>query len=93
VADGTGAAWYRRDPRLFRALGRRGLILHLRLRRRWPRLAAQYRAAAAELTSPQRWRETFASAGQAAQELPGRAAQEPPGRAAGELPGSTPGGE
>jgi galactofuranosylgalactofuranosylrhamnosyl-N-acetylglucosaminyl-diphospho-decaprenol beta-1,5/1,6-galactofuranosyltransferase len=71
VADGTSAAWYRRDPRLFRVLGRRGLILHARLRRRWPRLAAQYRAAAAELTSPARWRETFAAATQVASEWPG----------------------
>jgi galactofuranosylgalactofuranosylrhamnosyl-N-acetylglucosaminyl-diphospho-decaprenol beta-1,5/1,6-galactofuranosyltransferase len=61
VPDGTSAAWYQRDPRLFRSLGRRSLVLHLRLRRRWPRLAAEYRAAAAELTSPRRWRETFAA--------------------------------
>lgn len=58
-AEGTTAAWYRRDRRLFRSLGWRSVVLHARLRRRWPRLAADYRAAAAELTSPQRWRETF----------------------------------
>jgi galactofuranosylgalactofuranosylrhamnosyl-N-acetylglucosaminyl-diphospho-decaprenol beta-1,5/1,6-galactofuranosyltransferase len=61
TADGTSAAWYRRDPRLFRSLGVRSIVLHARLRRRWPRLAAEYRAAAADLTSPQRWRETFAA--------------------------------
>jgi galactofuranosylgalactofuranosylrhamnosyl-N-acetylglucosaminyl-diphospho-decaprenol beta-1,5/1,6-galactofuranosyltransferase len=61
TADGTSAAWYKRDPRLFRSLGLRSVILHRRLRRRWPRLAAEYRAAAAELTSPERWRETFAA--------------------------------
>jgi galactofuranosylgalactofuranosylrhamnosyl-N-acetylglucosaminyl-diphospho-decaprenol beta-1,5/1,6-galactofuranosyltransferase len=61
TADGTSAAWYKRDPRLFRSIGWRSLILHRRLRRRWPRLAAEYRAAAAELTSPERWRETFAA--------------------------------
>jgi galactofuranosylgalactofuranosylrhamnosyl-N-acetylglucosaminyl-diphospho-decaprenol beta-1,5/1,6-galactofuranosyltransferase len=61
TADGTSAAWYKRDPRLFRSIGWRSLILHRRLRRRWPRLAAEYRAAAAEFTSPERWRETFAA--------------------------------
>jgi galactofuranosylgalactofuranosylrhamnosyl-N-acetylglucosaminyl-diphospho-decaprenol beta-1,5/1,6-galactofuranosyltransferase len=35
------------------------VILHARLRRQWPRLAADYRAAAADFTSPARWRETF----------------------------------
>jgi galactofuranosylgalactofuranosylrhamnosyl-N-acetylglucosaminyl-diphospho-decaprenol beta-1,5/1,6-galactofuranosyltransferase len=60
-AEGTSAAWYRRDPRLFRSLGRRSLAAHRRLRRRWARLAAQYRAAAADFNSPERWRETFAA--------------------------------
>jgi galactofuranosylgalactofuranosylrhamnosyl-N-acetylglucosaminyl-diphospho-decaprenol beta-1,5/1,6-galactofuranosyltransferase len=59
AADGTTAAWYRRDRKLFRSLGWRTLILHARLRRQWPRLAADYRAAAADFTSPARWRETF----------------------------------
>jgi galactofuranosylgalactofuranosylrhamnosyl-N-acetylglucosaminyl-diphospho-decaprenol beta-1,5/1,6-galactofuranosyltransferase len=61
AADGTSASWYRRDRSLFRSLGWRSVILHARLRRRWPRLAAGYRAAAAEFTSPERWRETFAA--------------------------------
>jgi len=61
TADGTSAAWYKRDPRLFRSIGWRSLVLHRRLRRRWPRLAAEYRAAAADFTSPERWRETFAA--------------------------------
>jgi galactofuranosylgalactofuranosylrhamnosyl-N-acetylglucosaminyl-diphospho-decaprenol beta-1,5/1,6-galactofuranosyltransferase len=61
AAEGTSAAWYKRDRRLFRSLGRRSLVLHRRLRRQWPRLAAQYRAAAADLNSPERWRETFAA--------------------------------
>ncbi len=60
TADNTAAAWYKRDPRLFRSLGLRSIALHRRLRRRWPRLAAEYRAAAADFTSPERWRETFA---------------------------------
>jgi galactofuranosylgalactofuranosylrhamnosyl-N-acetylglucosaminyl-diphospho-decaprenol beta-1,5/1,6-galactofuranosyltransferase len=59
AADGTSVAWYQRDPKLFRSLGWRSVILHARLRRRWPRLAADYRAAAADFTSPARWRATF----------------------------------
>jgi len=61
TADNTTAAWYQRDPRLFRSLGLRSIVLHRRLRRRWPKLAAEYRAAAADFTSPERWRETFAA--------------------------------
>jgi galactofuranosylgalactofuranosylrhamnosyl-N-acetylglucosaminyl-diphospho-decaprenol beta-1,5/1,6-galactofuranosyltransferase len=67
-ADGTSAAWYRRDPKLFRSLGWRSLVLHRRLRRRWARLAAEYRAAAPEFNSPEQWRETFAAS---VGELPG----------------------
>jgi galactofuranosylgalactofuranosylrhamnosyl-N-acetylglucosaminyl-diphospho-decaprenol beta-1,5/1,6-galactofuranosyltransferase len=59
AADGTSAAWYQRDPKLFRSLGWRSVVLHARLRRHWPRLAAEYRAAASDFTSPARWRETF----------------------------------
>jgi galactofuranosylgalactofuranosylrhamnosyl-N-acetylglucosaminyl-diphospho-decaprenol beta-1,5/1,6-galactofuranosyltransferase len=61
TADGTTAAWYRRDPKLFRSLGKHSLTMHMRLRRRWPKLADEYRAAAAEFTSPERWRQTFAA--------------------------------
>jgi galactofuranosylgalactofuranosylrhamnosyl-N-acetylglucosaminyl-diphospho-decaprenol beta-1,5/1,6-galactofuranosyltransferase len=61
AADGTSAAWYKRDPRLFRSIGWRSVIMHRRLKRRWPRLAAEYRAAAGEFTSPEAWRKTFAA--------------------------------
>jgi galactofuranosylgalactofuranosylrhamnosyl-N-acetylglucosaminyl-diphospho-decaprenol beta-1,5/1,6-galactofuranosyltransferase len=61
TADGSSAAWYQRDPRLFRSLTWRSVRAHARLRRQWARLAADYRAAAPELTSPERWRETFAA--------------------------------
>ncbi|HEV2451791.1 MAG TPA: glycosyltransferase [Streptosporangiaceae bacterium] len=61
AADGTSAAWYQRDPKLFRSLGWRTVILHARLLWRWPRLAATYRAALAEFTSPATWQETFAA--------------------------------
>jgi galactofuranosylgalactofuranosylrhamnosyl-N-acetylglucosaminyl-diphospho-decaprenol beta-1,5/1,6-galactofuranosyltransferase len=58
--DGQTASWYKRDRKQFRALGWRSVVMHARLVMRWPRLAAQYRAAAAEYTSPEKWRETFA---------------------------------
>jgi galactofuranosylgalactofuranosylrhamnosyl-N-acetylglucosaminyl-diphospho-decaprenol beta-1,5/1,6-galactofuranosyltransferase len=61
TADGTSAAWYKRDPRLFRSIGWRSVIMHRRLKRQWPRLAAEYRAAAGEFTSPEAWRKTFAA--------------------------------
>jgi galactofuranosylgalactofuranosylrhamnosyl-N-acetylglucosaminyl-diphospho-decaprenol beta-1,5/1,6-galactofuranosyltransferase len=61
TADGTSAAWYQRDRKLFRSLGLRSLVLHRRLRRQWAKLAAEYRAAAPTFTSPEKWRETFAA--------------------------------
>lgn len=64
-ADGTKVSWYQRDPRRFRSLMRRSGLLHARLTREWDDLAARYRAAAADLASPQAWRETFDAAGSA----------------------------
>ena len=57
--DGASVALHQRDRALFRSLGIRTAILHFRLRRRWPRLAAQYRAAAGAFTAPQQWRQTY----------------------------------
>jgi len=59
AADGTGTAWYRRDRRRFVELVRRSTALHERLARDWPELAATYRAAMPELTSPEVWERTF----------------------------------
>ncbi|MGD0925902.1 MAG: glycosyltransferase [Streptosporangiaceae bacterium] len=61
TAEGTTAAWYQRDPKLFRSLGLRSMIAHRKLRRQWARLAAEYRSAAAGFNSPEKWRETFAA--------------------------------
>jgi galactofuranosylgalactofuranosylrhamnosyl-N-acetylglucosaminyl-diphospho-decaprenol beta-1,5/1,6-galactofuranosyltransferase len=61
-ADGSRVSWYRRDPARFRSLSRRATVLHGRLWRDWPRLAAEYREALPELTSPKTWEETFAGA-------------------------------
>jgi galactofuranosylgalactofuranosylrhamnosyl-N-acetylglucosaminyl-diphospho-decaprenol beta-1,5/1,6-galactofuranosyltransferase len=57
--DGTSAALYRRDPEYFRDMLRKTIEIHLRFRREWPRLAAEYRAALGEITSPEAWEETF----------------------------------
>jgi galactofuranosylgalactofuranosylrhamnosyl-N-acetylglucosaminyl-diphospho-decaprenol beta-1,5/1,6-galactofuranosyltransferase len=57
--DGTSAALYRRDPQKFRELVKKTAELHQRLLREWPRLAEEYRAALPDVTSPERWEETF----------------------------------
>jgi galactofuranosylgalactofuranosylrhamnosyl-N-acetylglucosaminyl-diphospho-decaprenol beta-1,5/1,6-galactofuranosyltransferase len=57
--DGTAAALYRRDPKLYRELLKRTLELHARYLREWPQLAERYRSALADITSPQAWEETF----------------------------------
>jgi galactofuranosylgalactofuranosylrhamnosyl-N-acetylglucosaminyl-diphospho-decaprenol beta-1,5/1,6-galactofuranosyltransferase len=59
AADGATAAWYQRDPELFRSMSRRTATLHARLLREWPRLAAEYRAALTEITSPEAWDQAF----------------------------------
>jgi galactofuranosylgalactofuranosylrhamnosyl-N-acetylglucosaminyl-diphospho-decaprenol beta-1,5/1,6-galactofuranosyltransferase len=64
AADGATATWYRRDPRLFRSLLRRSVVLHGQLMRDWPRLRAQYRDAAPAITSPEQWQHTFATTSQ-----------------------------
>lgn len=62
TADGTGAAWYQRDPHKFRAMLARSADLHRRLRAEWPRLAKEYQTALPEVTSPQVWEATFQAA-------------------------------
>lgn len=58
-ADGSGKNVYTRDRRRFRSMLLDSLRLHRRLRREWPRLAAQYRGASEELTSSAAWEGTF----------------------------------
>jgi galactofuranosylgalactofuranosylrhamnosyl-N-acetylglucosaminyl-diphospho-decaprenol beta-1,5/1,6-galactofuranosyltransferase len=57
--DGTSAALYKRDAKQYRDLLRRTLEIHERLRREWPRLAAEYRAELPAVASPEAWEETF----------------------------------
>ena len=58
-ADNTSAAWYKRDPELFRDLLRRSVLIHLRLTKEWPSLVRQYKKALPELVSPKLWDDTF----------------------------------
>jgi len=58
-ADGVAASWYRRDPQEFRQQTARAMALHAQLYQEWPRLAAQYREALPELSSPETWKRTF----------------------------------
>ena len=59
AADGSGKNIYTRDRRKYRRMLFDTVILHARLRRRWPELSKRYRAAMDELTSLQAWRKTF----------------------------------
>jgi galactofuranosylgalactofuranosylrhamnosyl-N-acetylglucosaminyl-diphospho-decaprenol beta-1,5/1,6-galactofuranosyltransferase len=61
-ADGSGASWHRRDRETFRALMKRSVRLHRRLSREWPQLAAEYRSAMPQFTSPETWKRTFEGA-------------------------------
>lgn len=58
--DGTSAALYQRDPERYRQQLKQTLEMHERLRREWPRLAAEYRAKLADVASPEAWERTFA---------------------------------
>jgi galactofuranosylgalactofuranosylrhamnosyl-N-acetylglucosaminyl-diphospho-decaprenol beta-1,5/1,6-galactofuranosyltransferase len=57
--DGTSAAFYQRDSAKFRELLVKTLEIHERFRREWPRLAEEYRAKLADVTSPEAWDQTF----------------------------------
>ncbi|KAA9111221.1 glycosyltransferase [Microbacterium rhizomatis] len=59
AADGSGKNIYVRDRAMYRSMLRESIALHRRLRREWPRLAAQYRRALPELTSASSWRAIF----------------------------------
>ncbi|MDQ4007256.1 MAG: glycosyltransferase [Actinomycetota bacterium] len=59
AADGSSAAWYKRDPQQFRDLLRRSLTVHLRLWREWDNLVREYQRALPELASADTWRKTF----------------------------------
>jgi len=58
-AEGTGASWYKRDPKKLKSMLAEASRLHLRLFRDWDKLAEQYRAAVPEITSLAAWKKTF----------------------------------
>ena len=58
-ADGSGVAFRRRDPKVFRDLARKAAHDWRRLSAEWPKLVEQYRAAVPELTSVESWRKIF----------------------------------
>jgi galactofuranosylgalactofuranosylrhamnosyl-N-acetylglucosaminyl-diphospho-decaprenol beta-1,5/1,6-galactofuranosyltransferase len=60
TSDGTMASWYQRDREEFQRLLARTTAVHERLLREWPKLARRYRTALPELTSVERWQDTFA---------------------------------
>lgn len=58
-AEGTGIAWYQRNPDLMKKLLVRSLRNYARLYCQWNKLAKQYRDALAQLTSFEAWEKTF----------------------------------
>ncbi|GAA1341806.1 glycosyltransferase [Arthrobacter roseus] len=58
-AEGTGASWYKRDPKKLRELLSESLRLNSEILRTWPQLSARYKAAVPEMTSIDVWKKTF----------------------------------
>jgi galactofuranosylgalactofuranosylrhamnosyl-N-acetylglucosaminyl-diphospho-decaprenol beta-1,5/1,6-galactofuranosyltransferase len=61
-SDGSGAAWYKRQPAQFREMLSRSIKLHQRLLSQWESLSDQYSRALPEFTSPEAWERTFQAA-------------------------------
>ena len=59
AADGSGKNIYTRDRAKYRRMLIDTVRLHARLRRNWPKLQAEYRAALPELVSDTAWQRTF----------------------------------
>jgi len=59
TADGSGKTVYVRDRQSFRRMLLDSIQLHRRVAKEWPRLSAQYRAAAPEFTSLAAWERSF----------------------------------
>lgn len=59
TADGSGKVRYTREPEAFRRLLRESNRLHAELKRRWPELSKEYRAALPAITSAEAWSEHF----------------------------------
>lgn len=59
AADGSGKQVYTRDRGRFRGMLLDSIRLHRRLRREWPRLSREYRAALPDLVSEEEWNASF----------------------------------
>lgn len=84
-AEGTGAAWYKRDPETVRRMLVATLRSHAALLAQWNSLSAGYREAAGRITSFAAWEETFAA-------NPAPARPEGSGTAGSDGPTRSPGG-
>jgi galactofuranosylgalactofuranosylrhamnosyl-N-acetylglucosaminyl-diphospho-decaprenol beta-1,5/1,6-galactofuranosyltransferase len=58
-AEGTGASWYQRDPRVLRRMLADSAKLHGELVARWRSLSTEYKNALHDLTSIEAWKKTF----------------------------------
>ena len=61
TADGSGASWYKRDPKRFADIMRRSFAIHRRLATQWEQLAEEYKNAVPEVTDPKAWTQTWNS--------------------------------
>ncbi|MCA1008907.1 glycosyltransferase [Rhodococcus hoagii] len=59
TADGRGVVYRKRDPKVAARLFKEALRLRRELAERFPELAREYRAAAPDLTSKERWERVF----------------------------------
>ncbi|RLK60050.1 glycosyltransferase [Actinokineospora cianjurensis] len=57
--DGSGVAFRRRDPKVFRELSKQAAAAYRRLATEWPAARETWRAAMPELTSTESWRKVF----------------------------------
>ncbi|ALE07907.1 glycosyl transferase [Arthrobacter sp. ERGS1:01] len=60
-AEGTGASWYKRDPKKLREMMAESARLHAMLLKDWQKLSSQYKAALTDITSIASWEKTFAA--------------------------------
>ncbi|MHA7305456.1 glycosyltransferase [Arthrobacter sp. TMN-49] len=60
-AEGTGASWYKRDPKQLRRMMSESAKLHAALLKDWQKLSTQYKDALGEITSIAAWEKTFAA--------------------------------
>ncbi|WP_069385651.1 glycosyltransferase [Cellulosimicrobium cellulans] len=58
-AEGTGASWHRRDPRMVRTMLAESARLHAELFARWSELRSAYRESLPRITSFEAWKRTF----------------------------------